>query len=200
MSDNLSKKGQRDLRLINRALESGDPVAYSELMRLYRDSLYFMFYEKVSDQELAKDLTIEALGKAFKKLHLYSPKYAFSTWLFTLARNHCIDYLRKHKLPTISIEKMMLGEDGRRTNFDLSSRGLNPEQTMERIQRIAILRKIVDQLKPKYRDLVRLRYFKELSYEEIAETLDTPIGTVKAQLHRSREQLFKILSGVSDTF
>ena len=200
MSDNLSKKGQRDLRLINRALESGDPVAYSELMRLYRDSLYFMFYEKVSDQELAKDLTIEALGKAFKKLHLYSPKYAFSTWLFTLARNHCIDYLRKHKLPTISIEKMMLGEDGRRTNFDLSSRGLNPEQTMERTQRIAILRKIVDQLKPKYRDLVILRYFKELSYEEIAETLDTPIGTVKAQLHRSREQLFKILSGVSDTF
>ncbi len=200
MSDNLSKKGQRDLRLINRALESGDPVAYSELMRLYRDSLYFMFYEKVSDQELAKDLTIEALGKAFKKLHLYSPKYAFSTWLFTLARNHCIDYLRKHKLPTISIEKMMLGEDGRRTNFDLSSRSLNPEQTMERTQRIAILRKIVDQLKPKYRDLVILRYFKELSYEEIAETLDTPIGTVKAQLHRSREQLFKILSGVSDTF
>lgn len=200
MSDNLSEKGQRDLRLINRALESGDPVAYSELMRLYRDSLYFMFYEKVSDQELAKDLTIEALGKAFKKLHLYSPKYTFSTWLFTLARNHCIDYLRKHKLPTISIEKMMLGEDGRRTNFDLSSRGLNPEQTMERTQRIAILRKIVDQLKPMYRDLVKLRYFKELSYEEIAEALDAPIGTVKAQLHRSREQLFKILSGVSDTF
>ena len=85
-------------------------------------------------------------------------------------------------------------------NFDLSSRGLNPEQTMERTQRIAILRKIVDQLKPMYRDLVRLRYFKELSYEEIAEALDAPIGTVKAQLHRSREQLFKILSGVSDTF
>ena len=200
MRNNLTEKGERDLKLINRALESGDPDAYSELMRLYRDPLYFMLYEKVSDQELAKDLTIEALGKAFKKLHLYIPEYAFSTWLFTVARNHCIDYLRKHKLPTISIDKMMLGEDGRRTNFDLSSRGLNPEQTMERTQRIAILRKIVDQLKPMYRDLVRLRYFKELSYEEIAEALDAPIGTVKAQLHRSREQLFKILSGVSDTF
>ena len=200
MSDNLTEKGQRDLKLINRALESGNPAAYSELMKLYRDPLYFMLYEKVRDQELAKDLTIEALGKAFKKLHLYTPEYAFSTWLFTVARNHCIDYLRKHKSPTISINKMMLDEDGRRTNFDLISNDLNPDQKMEKKQRIAILRQIVDQLKPKYRDLVKLRYFKELSYEEIAKTLDLPIGTVKAQLHRSREQLFKIMSGSRDTF
>ncbi|MDA0682213.1 MAG: sigma-70 family RNA polymerase sigma factor [Bacteroidetes bacterium] len=200
MSNNLTEKGQRDLKLINRALASGDPAAYSELMKLYRDPLYFMLYEKVSDQELAKDLTIESLGKAFQKLHLYTPDYTFSTWLFTVARNHCIDYLRKHKLPTISIDKMMLDEDGKRTNFDLVSNDLNPEQKMEKKQRIAFLRQIVDQLKPVYRDLVKMRYFKELSYEEIAETLDIPIGTVKAQLHRSREQLFKILSGSRDVF
>jgi len=200
MSNNLTEKGQRDLKLINRALASGDPAAYSELMKLYRDPLYFMLYEKVSDQELAKDLTIESLGKAFQKLHLYTPDYTFSTWLFTVARNHCIDYLRKHKLPTISIVKMMLDEDGKRTNFDLVSNDLNPEQKMEKKQRIAFLRQIVDQLKPVYRDLVKMRYFKELSYEEIAETLDIPIGTVKAQLHRSREQLFKILSGSRDAF
>ena len=200
MSSNLTEKGQRDLKLINRALESGDPSAYRELMKLYRDPLYFMLYEKVSDQELAKDLTIETLGKAFKKLHLYTPEYAFSTWLFTVARNHCIDYLRKHKLPTISIDKMMIDEDGKRTNFDLVSNNLDPEQKMEKQQRIAILRQIVDQLKPKYRDLVKLRYFKELSYVEIAKTLDVPIGTVKAQLHRSREQLFKVMSGSRDSF
>lgn len=200
MSNNLTEKGQRDLKLINRALASGDPAAYSELMKLYRDPLYFMLYEKVSDQELAKDLTIESLGKAFQKLHLYTPDYTFSTWLFTVARNHCIDYLRKHKLPTISIDKMMLDEDGKRTNFDLVSNDLNPEQKMEKKQRIAFLRQIVDQLKPVYRDLVKMRYFKELSYEEIAETLHIPIGTVKAQLHRSREQLFKILSGSRDAF
>ena len=200
MSNNLTEKGQRDLKLINRALASGDPAAYSELMKLYRDPIYFMLYEKVSDQELAKDLTIESLGKAFQKLHLYTPDYTFSTWLFTVARNHCIDYLRKHKLPTISIDKMMLDEDGKRTNFDLVSNDLNPEQKMEKKQRIAFLRQIVDQLKPVYRDLVKMRYFKELSYEEIAETLDIPIGTVKAQLHRSREQLFKILSGSRDAF
>ena len=200
MSNNLTEKGKRDLKLINRALESGDPAAYRELMKLYRDPLYFMLYEKVSDQELAKDLTIETLGKAFKKLHLYTPEYVFSTWLFTVARNHCIDYLRKNKLPTISIDKMMIDEDGKRTNFDLVSSNLDPEQKMEKKQRIAILRQIVDQLKPKYRDLVKLRYFKEFSYDEIAQTLDIPIGTVKAQLHRSREQLFKVMSGSRDAF
>jgi RNA polymerase sigma-70 factor (ECF subfamily) len=200
MSTNLTEKGQRDLKLINSALATGDPAAYSELLKLYRDPLYFMLYDKVNDQELAKDLTIEALGKAFKKLHMYVPEYTFSTWLFTVARNHCIDYLRKHKLPTISIDKMMLDTDTKRPHFDLVSSNLDPEQTMEKTQRIAILRQIVDQLKPNYRDLVKLRYFKELSYEEIAKTLDAPIGTVKAQLHRSRELLFKIMSGSRNKF
>ena len=199
MTSNLTEKGKRDLKLINKALENGDPNAYSELMRLYRDPLYFMLYEKVSNQEVAKDLTIEALGKAFKKLHLYTPEYVFSTWLFTLARNHCIDYLRKNKLPTTSIDKMMIDEDGKRTTFDLISNDLKPDQHMQKKQRIAILRKIVDQLKPKYRDLVKLRYFKEMTYEEVAKSLNIPIGTVKAQLHRSREQLFKIMAGSRDS-
>ena len=200
MSDNLTEKGKRDLIIVNRALDSGDPKAYNELMKLYRDPLYFMLYEKVGNQEVAKDLTIESLGKAFKKLHLYVPDYTFSTWIFTVARNHCIDYLRKHKLPTFSIDKKMIDQDGKRTNFDLVSTDLNPQQRMEKTQRIAILRRIVDQLKPKYRDLVKLRYFKELSYQEIAEYLEIPIGTVKAQLNRSREQLFKIMSGSRDAF
>tara|TARA_B110000444_G_C18687228_1_gene522568 strand:+ start:360 stop:962 length:603 start_codon:yes stop_codon:yes gene_type:complete len=200
MTRKLTEKGERDLALINRALDSGDPKAYNELMKLYRDPIYFMLYEKVGDQELAKDLTIEALGKAFKKLHMYTPEYVFSTWLYTVARNNCIDYLRKHKLPTISIDKMMINEDGKRNTFDLISKGLNPEEKMEKKQRVAILRQIVEQLRPKYRDLVKLRYFKELSYEEISDTLKIPLGTVKAQLHRSREQLFKIMSGYRNTF
>ena len=199
MSKELTEKGKRDLVLISRALATGDTTAYNELMKLYRDPIYFMLYEKVGDQELAKDLTIEALGKAFKKLHLYTPDYAFSTWLYTVARNNCIDYLRKNKLPTISINKLQTDEDGKRNNFDIASKDLDPENMMIKKQRISILRQIVDQLKPKYRDLVKLRYFKELSYEEIAELLDLPIGTVKAQLFRSREQLFKIMSGSKNT-
>lgn len=195
MNRKLTDKGERDLKLIKRALENGDTRAYNELMQLYRDPIYFMLYEKISDQELAKDLTIESLGKAFNKLHLYTPEYTFSTWLFTVARNHCIDYLRKNKLSTISIDKMMINESGKSTNFDLKSMDLNPEQKLEKKQRIAILRQVVDQLKPNYRNLVKLRYFKEMTYEEISKSLNVPIGTVKAQLHRSREQLFKIMSG-----
>ncbi|MGY8950916.1 MAG: RNA polymerase sigma factor [Flavobacteriales bacterium] len=198
MKKKLTDKGERDLKLINRAIETGDPKAYAELMKLYRDPLYFMIYEKISDQDVAKDLTIESLGKAFKKLHLYKPDFTFSTWLFTVARNHCIDYLRKKKLPTFSIDKMMVNDDGRKSNFDLESKDPNPEQILMKKQRVKILRRIVDQLKPKYRDLVKLRYFKEYSYEEVAQELDLPLGTVKAQLHRSRDQLFKIMSGVKD--
>ena len=196
MSSKLTAKGERDLKLIRLALENGDTTAYNELLKLYRDPLYFMLYEKVNDKELAKDLTIESLGKAFNKLHLYTPIYTFSTWLFTVARNHCIDYLRKNKLSTISIDKIILNSEGKATNLDLKSSDLNPEQKLERKQRIAMLRQVVDSLKPNYRTLVKLRYFKEMTYDEIAKKLDIPIGTVKAQLHRSREQLFKIMSGL----
>ena len=199
MSNKLTEKGVRDLKLIRRALENGDTTAYNELLKLYRDPLYFMLYEKVNDKELAKDLTIESLGKAFNKLHLYTPTYTFSTWLFTVARNHCIDYLRKNKLSTISIDKIILNSEGKASSLDMKSSDLNPEQKLEKKQRIAMLRQVVDSLKPNYRTLVKLRYFKEMTYDEIAIKLDIPIGTVKAQLHRSREQLFKIMSGLSQS-
>lgn len=196
--DHLSDKAKADLKYVQRAVNSGDPRAYNALMARYRDPIYFMLYEKIADRELAKELTIEAFGKAFSKLHLYTPKFAFSTWLFTVARNNCIDYLRKKKLPTISMDAMMQDEDGNRNSFDIISDTLNPEKQLVKQQRIQILRNIVGKLKPNYRDLVVLRYFKELSYDEIAQELQIPIGTVKAQLHRSREQLFKILSGSQD--
>ena len=195
MTSNLTDKGLRDLKLIKRALDQGDTTAYNELMKLYRDPLYFMLLEKVGDKELAKDLTIEALGKAFKKLHMYTPNYTFSTWLFTVARNNCIDYLRKNKIKTTSIDQFTIDNDGKKNKIDIPSDELNPEGILIRKQKIARLRQVVDKLKPKYRELVKLRYFKEMSYEEISTSLQIPIGTVKAQLYRSREQLFQILSG-----
>ena len=199
MTSNLTDKGLRDLKLIKRALDQGDTTAYNELMKLYRDPLYFMLLEKVGDKELAKDLTIEALGKAFKKLHMYTPNYTFSTWLFTVARNNCIDYLRKNKIKTTSIDQFTIDNDGKKNKIDIQSDELNPEGILIRKQKIAILRQVVDKLKPKYRELVKLRYFKEMSYEEISTSLQIPIGTVKAQLYRSREQLFQIVSGSKDS-
>ncbi len=199
MKSNLTEKGQRDLVLIKSALETGDTKAYTKLMQIYRDPIFFMLKEKINNEEVAKDLTIETLGKAFKKLHLYQPNFAFSTWIFTIARNNCIDYLRKNKLPTVSIDKISIHDDGSHKHFDLPSSDPNPETLVIQKQRIRILRDIVEQLKPKYRDLVKLRYFKEFSYDEISEELELPLGTIKAQLHRAREQLFNIVSGKKES-
>ncbi len=198
MNKKLTEKAKRDLKLINKAIKTGEVSAYNKLMKLYRDPIYYMLFEKVKDSELAKDLTIEALGKAFKKLHLYTPDYAFSTWLFTIAKNNCIDYLRKNKLSTISIDSFIIDNELNDFKLEIPSHDPNPETMLIKNQRIKILRQIVDNLKPKYRDLVKLRYFKEMSYDEISDYLNIPIGTVKAQLHRSREQLFKIMSGKRD--
>ena len=196
----LTEKAKKDLQIIRQALDNGDPRAYNELMSKYRDPVFFMLYEKINDRELAKELTIEAFGKAFNKLHSYTPKYAFSTWLFTIAKNNCIDFLRKKKLPTFSIDANIKLDEGSETVIDIPDESDSPERTMINKQRVQIIRRIVEQLKPNYRELVKLRYFKEYSYEEISEELQLPIGTVKAQLHRSREQLFKILSGTKDNF
>ena len=196
----LTEKAKEDLKIIELALTKGDPRAYNKLMSKYRDPIFFMLYERVNDRELAKELTIEAFGKAFNKLHSYTPKYAFSTWLFSIARNNCIDYLRKKKLPTFSIDAKIEHSEGSQTSIDIQDHSDGPERKMMNKQRIQILRNIVEQLKPNYRDLVKLRYFKEYSYEEISEELKIPIGTVKAQLFRSREQLFKILAGKKDSF
>ncbi|MDC3050305.1 sigma-70 family RNA polymerase sigma factor [Flavobacteriales bacterium] len=196
----LTEKAKEDLKIIELALATGDPRAYNNLMSKYRDPIFFMLYERVNNKELAKELTIEAFGKAFNKLDSYTPNFAFSTWLFSIAKNNCIDYLRKKKLPTYSIDDTIVKKEGLETAIEIPFQGDGPEKKMINKQRIQILRNIVEQLKPNYRKLVKLRYFKEYSYEEISTELDLPIGTVKAQLFRSREQLFKILSGKKDTF
>lgn len=200
VNKDLTEKAKEDLKIIELALTKGDPRAYNTLMSKYRDPIFFMLYERVNDRELAKELTIEAFGKAFNKLDSYTPKFAFSTWLYSIARNNCIDYLRKKKLPTYSIDTMIEHDEGSQTATDIPYQGDGPEKKMMNKQRIQILRNIVEQLKPNYRELVKLRYFKEYSYKEISVELEIPIGTVKAQLFRSREQLFKILSGKKDTF
>ena len=146
----LTEKAKKDLQIIRQALDNGDPRAYNELMSKYRDPVFFMLYEKVNDRELAKELTIEALGKAFNKLHSYTPKYAFSTWLFTIAKNNCIDFLRKKKLPTFSIDANIKLDEGSETVIDIPDESDSPERSMINKQRVQIIRRIVEQLKPNY--------------------------------------------------
>ena len=130
----------------------------------------------------------------FNKIHLYTPKFAFSTWLYTIARNNMIDHLRKKKVNTISIDNINNSTNDTKI-FQIPSENLNPEKQLEKKQRIKILRSIVENLKPTYRTLVKLRYFKEYTYDEISVEMDIPLGTVKAKLFRAREHLFSVLSG-----
>jgi RNA polymerase sigma-70 factor (ECF subfamily) len=191
LNPNLSDKAQQDYALVESAL-TGDEKAFAKLLSKYKDAIYFMLLKMVNNKSDAEDLTIEAFGKAFKNLHQYSPSYAFSTWLFKIASNNCIDFLRKKKGVHISIESNPDSNDNEQT-IRLKSKDPNPEEKLIRIQKAILLRRIVHKLKPRYRTLVELRYFREYSYEEIAKELNLPLGTVKAQLFRAREMLFKMI-------
>ncbi len=193
VNPDLSEKAQLDYRLVKAAI-GGDQKAYAQLMDRYRDSIYFMLLKMVNNRDDADDLTIEAFGKAFNKLHQYTPNYAFSTWLFKIASNNCIDFIRKKKKKQLlSLDKPIEGSDGGEMTMDVPSGTLDPEETYIREQKKILMHGVVEKLKPRYRTLVELRYFKEFSYEEIAQELDLPLGTVKAQLFRAREFLYNIL-------
>lgn len=187
---NLSDKGKEDLRLVLLARD-GDQKAYAKLMTRYRDAIYFMLLKMVNNRDDADDLTIEAFGKAFKNIHQYSPEYAFSTWLFKIATNNCIDYLRKKRGILISIDTDP--QESNRAPVVLDSGLRTPEEELVRSQKAKELKTVVSTLKPRYRQLIELRYFKEYSYEEISDELSLPLGTVKAQLFRARELLYNIL-------
>jgi RNA polymerase sigma-70 factor (ECF subfamily) len=192
VTSQLTEKGQRDFDLIKLALEEGDQQAYADLLKHYRDSLYFMMLKMTQNPHDAEDLTIEAFGKAFKNLKQYTPDYAFSTWLFKIATNNCIDFMRKKKKGFQTLDKENESVDGSVTS-QIPSEGLDPEEQYIKEQKIDAMREVVHRLKPHYKKLIELRYFKEYSYEEIVQELDLPLGTVKAQLFRAREFLFNIM-------
>jgi RNA polymerase sigma-70 factor (ECF subfamily) len=197
--ENLSEKAKYDYRLVMRARE-GDQNAYAELLDRYRDSIYFLLLKMVNNKDDADDLTIEAFGKAFNRLDLYTPNFAFSTWLFKIASNNCIDFIRKKKKNTLSIDSAIAGDDGDEMFMDLKSEALDPEQMAIKEQKEKLMRDVVQKLKPRYRQLIEMRYFQQLAYEEIAEQLDLPLGTVKAQLFRARDLLYQVLKNSKDKF
>jgi RNA polymerase sigma factor (sigma-70 family) len=197
----ITGKALRDYELVKAALQRGEQNAYAELMRNYRDSLYFMMLKMTNNPQDADDLTIEAFGKAFKNLRQYTPDFAFSTWLFKIASNNCIDFIRKRKNnEPISVNLSDLTEEGNDLADILPATSRTPEEDIIRKQKIQALREIIDHLKPQYKKLIELRYYDEKSYEEISLELDMPIGTVKAQLFRAREFLYHILRNRHDRF
>lgn len=193
----LTEKAQRDYALVIRARQNGDQHAYAELMRNYQDTLYYIMLRMTSNPTDAEDLTIEAFGRAFRNLENYTTDYAFSTWLFKIAANNCIDFLRKSKRINF-INTGPDSENGETESQNIPCTEPDPEEQIIEKQRIMLLREVVDKMKPHYRKLVELRYFKEWSYEEIATELNLPLGTVKAKLFRSRDLLQQVLKSKMD--
>jgi RNA polymerase sigma factor (sigma-70 family) len=193
LSPNLSDKAIKDYELVRKAIDKGDQKAYADLMARYKDSIYFMLLKMVNNRDDADDLTIEAFGKAFKNIKQYTPDYAFSTWLFKIATNNCIDFIRKKRKQTMSIDKSFDVDEGGELKLDIRSSNPDPEEDMMKKQKVEKMRDVVEKLKPRYKTLVEMRYFQEFSYEEISEKMNLPLGTVKAQLFRAREFLYQIM-------
>jgi len=196
--DHLSDKAQKDLELVDKAV-AGDQLAYAQLMERYRESIYFMMLKMAKNTDDADDLTIEAFGKAFNRLQQYSPNFAFSTWLFKIASNNCIDFIRKKRIKVTSMDSGIKTNDGETVFIDSKSDTRDPEESLEHKQKVQHMRDVVSKLKPRYRILVEKRYFEELSYEEISEELNLPLGTVKAQLFRARDFLSNMMEKTKDS-
>lgn len=188
-----SDKALQDFKLIDQATNNGDESAFAKLMERYKKPVYHMILKMVRNVDDAEDLTIEAFAKAFKNLKRFKKDYTFSTWLFRIATNNAIDFIRKKKLETYSLNTSFTDESGDSVNIDVEDRNLTPDEETIKTQKIELVQMFVTKLPAKYQRLVRLRYFDELSYEEIAKELDAPLGTVKAQLHRARELMYDLV-------
>ena len=190
INHDLSDKAKGDLLLVDEA-RKGNEKAFATLMNRYRDSIYYMLLKMVNNASDAEDLTIEAFGKAFRNIDSYTPKFAFSTWLFKIATNNCVDFIRKKQVSPTPLDHLQDSLDN--VTVNIQSDLPDPEESLINNQKITALKDIVSQLKPRYKALIELRYYKEYSYEEIASELKIPIGTVKAQLYRAKTMLYNIL-------
>jgi len=185
-----SVKAKKDLEIIEFALK-GEEKAYADLLDRYQDSIYFLLLKKIGNENDAEDLTMETFGKAFNNLSQYTPVYAFSTWLFRIAINNCIDFVRKRKIRPQAFDTGIDFNDPENASF--TSLNPNPEELIIKKEKATELKSLIQTLKPRYARLIDYRYYQELSYEEIAEVMQLPLGTVKAQLFRARELLAPLL-------
>ena len=189
--ENASASSLEDDKLVERAV-AGDQGAFKALMEKYETPLYYHLLKMVRDKEQVRDLVQEAFMKAFDNLESYNTNYAFSTWLYRITTNHTIDYLRKKKLHTTSIDEPVKTKEGEMT-IQLEDEHSGTDRKIIRKQRSEIIHEAIEDLPDKYRVVIKLRHFEELSYDEISEQLDLPLGTVKAHIFRAREMLYKEL-------
>lgn len=196
--ENASESSLEDDSLVKKAI-GGNESAYKQLVDKYERALYFHILKMIKDKEQVEDLVQETFVKAFDNLNTYSTNYAFSTWLYRIATNHTIDYLRKKKLKTLSIDEPMRTKDGE-MEMQLEDESAGTDRDIIRKQRQKIVQKAIENLPEKYRKVIEMRHMEEKSYKEIAKVLDLPLGTVKAHIFRARELLYKALKDKRQKF
>lgn len=199
----LSDHAIADVELIRRATLQNDQGAYAALMERYWRPLHFTMLKLVQASSDADDLTIEAFAKAFRQLHTYTPQYSFSTWLFKIATNNGVDYMRRQRSALLSLEAT-LNEQNDEPSATTQLQALctdepDPEEQYIVTQRNHLLRELLEQMSDRYRQVIELRFFEELSYEEMAARLEIPIGTIKSNIHRAKELLYDVLKPQQET-
>ena len=188
-----NSRSQLDYQLVCDARDRGSRKAYADLMASYREPLYLLLLRMTRNTTVASDLTMDTFCKAFLQLNRYSPTGTFSSWLFSIGVHTYIDYLRKKKLETVSLGSITRTSENEFIEYQIPSNQPNPEEEMIRMQRDAALKEVVSQLKAPYREIIELRYYEDLSYEEIAERMKIPLGTVKIRLSRAKALLCSIV-------
>ena len=189
-----TEKAKRDYVLLRKALDHNDQQAYAELMSLYRDSIYYMLVRMVKNKDDAEDLTLMTFGKAFRYLDKYTPKYAFSTWLYRIALNNSIDFLRlKNNMPQYFEEDLYTSSTTSIIDQSEDNLQRTPEEEVIDKQRLQLLRAAVSELPDKYRKVIELRYYEDLAYEEIAERLGLTLSNVKIQIMRAKQMLAQLM-------
>jgi RNA polymerase sigma-70 factor (ECF subfamily) len=180
--------------IIEQAL-AGSQRAYTTLSDRHRQAVYHIVYKIVRNEETARDLVQETFMKAFSSLASYRSEYRFSTWLYKIAANCSIDFLRKKRIDALSLDRPVETKDGS-VELEVADYSFHPERDLERKQQRVSIEEAIDSLPPKYREVIVYRHKDDKSYEEIADLLNVPVGTVKARIFRARELLKKKLRGV----
>jgi RNA polymerase sigma-70 factor (ECF subfamily) len=193
-----SRSSREDNVLVEEAMD-GSESAYTALVSKYRRGLSFHIAKMISDQSKVEDLVQETFVKAFTNIQRYHKGYAFSTWLYRIGTNHTIDYLRKKKLQTLSIDEPVGSGEGE-MKMQLPDHSTQTDRGIIRSERQQMVRDAIESLPSKYREVIKLRHMQEMSYQEIVEVTGRPLGTVKAHLFRAREMLYKALRDKREQF
>ena len=171
---------------------AGNQRAYTFLMDKHRLAIFHIVNKIVRNDEVANDLVQETFMKAFSALASYRSEYRFSTWLYKIAANSSIDFLRKKRIQALSLDRPLETQDGS-VEIEVADYSYNPERDLERKERSFSIEEAIDSLPKNYRDVIVYRHKEDKSYEEIADLLGIPVGTVKARIFRARELLKKKL-------